>query len=80
MVNCCIVRKLQNLPQNGNTKNYDTKPARRAGDLFDSILNEHEPQSKSSKFQTMLEKFVDGGLSESAIDVSFFFATSVLSY
>lgn len=72
MVNCCIFRKLQNLPQNGNTKNYDLKPVRRAGDLFDGISSEHERQSKTSKFQSMLEKFVDGGISESAIDVSLF--------
>lgn len=79
MVNCCIIRKLQNLPQNGNTKIYDTKPARHAGNLFDSISSEHERQSKSSKFQSMLERFVDGGLSESAIDVSFFFFYDVRS-
>lgn len=71
MINCCIIRKLQNSPQNGNTKNYDIKPAKRAGDLFDSISSEQEQQSKTSKFQSLLEKFVDGALSESAIDVSF---------
>ncbi|KAI7891390.1 Rab3 GTPase-activating protein catalytic subunit-domain-containing protein [Mucor mucedo] len=42
MVNCCIIRKLQNLPQNGNTKNYDTKPVRHPSDLFDNISSEHE--------------------------------------
>ncbi|KAI7868673.1 Rab3 GTPase-activating protein catalytic subunit-domain-containing protein [Mucor mucedo] len=45
MVNCCIIRKLQNLPQNGNTKIYDTKPARHAGNLLDSISNAESDDS-----------------------------------
>lgn len=68
MVNCCIVRKLQNAPQNGNTKNYDLKPLKRPGDLFDDI-----PINRTLKAQSLLEKFVEGNRSGSTIDVSLSF-------
>ncbi|KAG2233941.1 hypothetical protein INT48_009754 [Thamnidium elegans] len=65
MVNCCILRKIQNSPQNGNTAKYDVR-LKRPTHLFESVNDETQQQSKGSKFQSMLEKFVDGTLSESA--------------
>ncbi|KAI9472023.1 MAG: Rab3 GTPase-activating protein catalytic subunit-domain-containing protein [Benjaminiella poitrasii] len=57
MVNCCIYCRLQNAPQYG--KGNDIKPVRRVGNLFDHVQEEEEKESKFSKFQTLLERFVD---------------------
>lgn len=59
MVNCCILRRLQNAPQNGNSGDHDIKPVQRVGNLLDRMSEDKEP--KVSKFQTMLERFVEGG-------------------
>jgi hypothetical protein len=70
MVNCCIHRKIQNAPQNGNTEDSDIKPSRNVGNLFDNVstqINQQQKKSRASKFQSLIEKFVDG--SESAMKV-----------
>jgi hypothetical protein len=61
MVNCCIHRRLQNAPQNGNLEDLDNmmKPKRNVGNLFDSVSADHE--QRQTKFHSLLEKFVDGG-------------------
>lgn len=68
MVNCCIHRRLQNAPQNGNVQDMDhlVRPARRhIGSLFDDLSKEHEQQQQqnkskaASKFHSLLEKFVE---------------------
>lgn len=59
MVNCCILRRLQNAPQNGNSGDYGIKPVQRVGNLLDRMSEDKEP--KASKFQAMLERFVEGG-------------------
>ncbi|CEP17446.1 hypothetical protein [Parasitella parasitica] len=59
MVNCCILRRKQNAPHNGNVRDTDVKPALQVGDLFDRMADNQVP--KVSKFQTLLERFVEGG-------------------
>lgn len=59
MINCCIHRRLQNAPQNGNQEDNVIKPVTRAGNLFDQFSEEKSP--KVSKFQTLIERFIEGG-------------------
>ncbi|KAL9542521.1 hypothetical protein MBANPS3_008571 [Mucor bainieri] len=61
MVNCCILRRKQNAPQNGNVGDHTIiKPVQRVGKLFDQVSEEKAPKA-ASKFQSLLERFVDGG-------------------
>lgn len=66
MVNCCILRRLQNAPQNGNLEDHAIKPVNRAGNLFDQLSEEKTP--KVSKFQTLLERFIEGGGESASFD------------
>ncbi|GAN10708.1 rab3 GTPase-activating protein catalytic subunit isoform X5 [Mucor ambiguus] len=59
MVNCCILRRKQNAPQNGNIGNHTIKPVQHVGNLFNQVSEEKVP--KTSKIQTLLERFVEGG-------------------
>jgi len=59
MVNCCILRRKQNAPQNGDVGVNPPKPIQRVGSLFDQVSKDAAP--KTSKFQTLLERFVEGG-------------------
>lgn len=59
MVNCCILRRKQNAPQNGNVGDHTIKPVQRVGNLFDQVSKDKAP--RTSKFQTLLERFVEGG-------------------
>ncbi|KAL7324028.1 hypothetical protein PS15p_210601 [Mucor circinelloides] len=59
MVNCCILRRKQNAPQNGDVGVHPPKPIQRVGNLFDQVSEDAAP--KASKFQTLLERFVEGG-------------------
>lgn len=68
MLNCCILRRLQNSPQNGIME--DLKPKKSVSNLFDTVsLNQEQEQKKSraSKIQSLIEKFVDGVASESGV-------------
>ncbi|KAI8643079.1 Rab3 GTPase-activating protein catalytic subunit-domain-containing protein [Parasitella parasitica] len=79
MVNCCILRRKQNAPQNGNVGNTAIKPVRQAGSLFNQMAEKQVP--KLSKFQTLLERFVEGGAdndNSEAIEDSITFALSDL--
>lgn len=60
MVNCCIHRCLQNVSETGESKVIT--PVKRAGNLFDHISRqEHtEDESTASKFQSLIERFVEG--------------------
>ncbi|KAI7906743.1 Rab3 GTPase-activating protein catalytic subunit-domain-containing protein [Cokeromyces recurvatus] len=65
MINCCIYRRLQTISQNGNLKDYEIKPVRRIGNLFDRQQEEEEEkESRFSKFQALIERFVDAGAEE----------------
>ncbi|KAK4513612.1 uncharacterized protein ATC70_005616 [Mucor velutinosus] len=80
MINCCILRRKQNAPQNGNVGDHTKKPVQRVGRLFDQVSEEKTP--RTSKFQTLLERFVEGGAdsnSSEAIEDSISIAPSDLS-
>ncbi|CAO3655512.1 unnamed protein product [Mucor fragilis] len=80
MVNCCILRRKQNAPQNGNVGDHTIKPVQRVGNLFDQVSKDKAP--RTSKFQTLLERFVEGGAdtnNSEAIEDSISIAPSDLS-
>jgi hypothetical protein len=60
MINCCIHRRLQNAPQGASPSVLN--PVSRAGNLFDSLSSQEniKKESAASKFQSLIERFVEG--------------------